>query len=72
LADESGEVIAAPEAGVSDRRSIDGSALKPHYRESREANPLISLSLREMAGVRETGRGASAFMLRGGTSAMTG
>jgi len=45
----------------------------PHrYHESRKANTLISLSLWERAGVRETGHGTMAFMVRGGTSAMTG
>jgi hypothetical protein len=48
------------------------ASLLYRYQESREANTLVSLFLRERAGVRETGRGASAFMIQGGTSAMTG
>ena len=35
------------------------------YHESREANTLVSLSLWERAGLRETGHGTSAFMVRG-------
>ncbi|MBS1213728.1 MAG: hypothetical protein H6R26_2345, partial [Proteobacteria bacterium] len=42
------------------------------YRESREANTLISLSRWERAGVRETGCGANAFMVRVARAAMTG